>query len=107
MVNLLAIIFLNNELQNIYLLHAHALLLEYLGRLQPCLPSLHATPHRPLKILHKSRTLFMMPQMATLEDNFSKQMYLSLPKRLQLSHELGLSEQQVKLWFQSTETSDE
>ena len=42
--------------------------------------------------------------MTALEDNFSKQRYLSVPERLQLAQELGLSEQQVKTWFQNRRT---
>ncbi len=45
-----------------------------------------------------------MEQMTALEDNFSKQRYLSVPERLQLAQELGLSEQQVKTWFQNRRT---
>ncbi len=64
----------------------------------------HVTLHRPLRKLSKSRTIFTMKQVTELEDNFSKQMYLSVPKRLQLAHELELSEQQVKMWFQNRRT---
>ena len=81
---------------------------DFLGRPHPYLaygwPSLHPSLHRPLGKLRKSRTVFTVEQMTALEDNFTKQRYLSVPERLQLAQELGLSEQQVKTWFQNRRT---
>lgn len=42
--------------------------------------------------------------MVALEDNFSRQKYLSVPERLVLAKQLGLTEQQIKTWFQNRRT---
>lgn len=85
---------------------------DYLGRSHPYLTGPFGWPALPLSSLHrlpmgkqrKSRTVFTIEQMTALEDNFAKQRYLSVPERLQLAQELGLSEQQVKTWFQNRRT---
>lgn len=42
--------------------------------------------------------------MVVLEENFSRQKYLSVPERLVLAKQLGLTEQQIKTWFQNRRT---
>lgn len=39
-----------------------------------------------------------------LEERFATSKYLSVPERIQIAQELGLSEQQVKTWFQNRRT---
>ena len=43
----------------------------------------------------KARTVFSTEQMAMMESKFAEQRYLSIPTRLKLAQDLGLSEQQV------------
>lgn len=52
----------------------------------------------------KVRTIFSSDQMAALERKFSEEKYLAVPERLTLAKELGLTEQQVKTWFQNRRT---
>ena len=89
------------------LLYTHANT-DFLGHSIPYLPFgsgiYPSSLHRPLGKLRKSRTVFSILQMTTLEDNFAKQRYLSVAERLQLAQELRLSEQQVKTWFQNRRT---
>ncbi|XP_030381248.1 brain-specific homeobox protein [Scaptodrosophila lebanonensis] len=49
----------------------------------------------------KARTVFSDPQLAGLEKRFEAQRYLSTPERVELATALGLSETQVKTWFQN------
>ncbi|CAG2106578.1 unnamed protein product [Medioppia subpectinata] len=52
----------------------------------------------------RPRTAFTANQIKTLENEFEKNKYLSVSKRLQLSKELDLSETQIKIWFQNRRT---
>nr|XP_016927976.1 brain-specific homeobox protein [Drosophila suzukii] len=49
----------------------------------------------------KARTVFSDPQLSGLEKRFEGQRYLSTPERVELATALGLSETQVKTWFQN------
>lgn len=49
----------------------------------------------------KARTVFTDLQLNGLENRFKAQRYLSTPERFELAEELGLSETQVKTWFQN------
>ena len=76
----------------------------------PCYPAYGAYPvwttgpgsHK--RRSRKARTVFTAEQMVALEDNFSRQKYLSVPERLVLAKQLGLTEQQIKTWFQNRRT---
>lgn len=52
----------------------------------------------------RSRTVFSQEQLAGLEEVFERQRYLSVSERIELSMQLGLSETQVKTWFQNRRT---
>ncbi|KAL5105428.1 Brain-specific homeobox protein [Taenia crassiceps] len=49
----------------------------------------------------KARTVFSDQQLSELELRFQRQRYLSTPERIELASILGLSETQVKTWFQN------
>lgn len=49
----------------------------------------------------RRRTAFTSEQLLELEREFHLKKYLSLTERAHLAHTLGLSESQVKIWFQS------
>jgi Homeodomain len=48
----------------------------------------------------RPRTAFTGTQIKTLETEFEKNKYLSVVKRVELSKSLGLSQQQLKVWYQ-------
>ena len=52
----------------------------------------------------KSRTVFTSEQLLLLERKFEEKKYLSMTDRYYLAHKLGLSEQQIKTWFQNRRT---
>ena len=52
----------------------------------------------------KTRTSFSPTQISRLEDDFLKKKYLSSAERLELANDLGLTQQQVKIWFQNRRT---
>uniref|UniRef100_A0A8D0G7H2 BARX homeobox 2 n=1 Tax=Sphenodon punctatus TaxID=8508 RepID=A0A8D0G7H2_SPHPU len=58
-----------------------------------------ATPR--LKKPRRSRTIFTELQLMGLEKKFQKQKYLSTPDRLDLAQSLGLTQLQVKTWYQN------
>ncbi|XP_012413250.1 homeobox protein BarH-like 1 [Trichechus manatus latirostris] len=87
----------------------------------PGLPSAAGTPHLPLELQlrgkleapgpgepgtkakkgRRSRTVFTELQLMGLEKRFEKQKYLSTPDRIDLAESLGLSQLQVKTWYQN------
>ncbi|XP_037123928.1 homeobox protein BarH-like 2 [Syngnathus acus] len=54
-----------------------------------------------LKKPRRSRTIFTELQLMGLEKKFQKQKYLSTPDRLDLAQSLGLTQLQVKTWYQN------
>jgi BarH-like homeobox protein len=52
----------------------------------------------------RNRTIFNSAQLKTLEETFHRQKYLSVGVRGKLARSLGLSEDQVKTWFQNRRT---
>ncbi|XP_004685098.2 PREDICTED: homeobox protein BarH-like 1 [Condylura cristata] len=87
----------------------------------PGLPGAPGTPHLPLELQlrgkleatgagepgtkakkgRRSRTVFTELQLMGLEKRFEKQKYLSTPDRIDLAESLGLSQLQVKTWYQN------
>ncbi|XP_009904779.2 homeobox protein BarH-like 2 [Dryobates pubescens] len=58
-------------------------------------------PAPRLKKPRRSRTIFTELQLMGLEKKFQKQKYLSTPDRLDLAQSLGLTQLQVKTWYQN------
>ncbi|XP_061416411.1 homeobox protein BarH-like 2 [Lethenteron reissneri] len=56
---------------------------------------------RCAKRLRRNRTVFTESQLACLETKFEKQKYLSTPDRIDLAGCLGLTQLQVKTWYQN------
>ncbi|XP_068096472.1 homeobox protein BarH-like 2 [Hyperolius riggenbachi] len=54
-----------------------------------------------IKKPRRSRTIFTEIQLMGLEKKFQKQKYLSTPDRLDLAQSLGLTQLQVKTWYQN------
>ena len=52
----------------------------------------------------KTRTSFSSKQINKLERDFVLKKYLTSTERLELANELGLTQQQVKIWFQNRRT---
>ncbi|NWH73706.1 BAX1B protein, partial [Piaya cayana] len=65
------------------------------GKLEPPEPPGKAKKGR------RSRTVFTELQLMGLEKRFEKQKYLSTPDRIDLAESLGLSQLQVKTWYQN------
>ena len=55
----------------------------------------------PCKKQRKARTAFSDNQLQTLEKNFERQKYLSVQDRMELANKLGLTDTQVKTWYQN------
>lgn len=53
------------------------------------------------KKCRRTRTVFTDMQLIGLEKRFENQKYLSTPDRIQLADTLGLSQLQVKTWYQN------
>ncbi|ULU00673.1 hypothetical protein L3Y34_001250 [Caenorhabditis briggsae] len=53
------------------------------------------------KKMRKPRTIYNTAQLQMLQKKFDKTQYLALPDRAALAAELGLSQTQVKIWFQN------
>lgn len=67
---------------------------------------MHYTPYgkmssSKLKKPRKARTAFTDQQLNNLEKHFARQKYLSVQDRLELATKLGLSDTQVKTWYQN------
>ncbi|NWH56204.1 BAX1B protein, partial [Geococcyx californianus] len=67
------------------------------GKLEPGPPE----PAGKAKKGRRSRTVFTELQLMGLEKRFEKQKYLSTPDRIDLAESLGLSQLQVKTWYQN------
>uniref|UniRef100_A0A915CS86 Homeobox domain-containing protein n=1 Tax=Ditylenchus dipsaci TaxID=166011 RepID=A0A915CS86_9BILA len=53
------------------------------------------------KKTRKPRTIYSSHQLQQLQRRFTEAQYLALPDRAELANELGLSQTQVKIWFQN------
>lgn len=49
----------------------------------------------------KARTAFTDHQLHSMEKCFNRQKYLSVQDRMELANKLGISDTQVKTWFQN------
>ncbi|XP_025901916.1 homeobox protein BarH-like 1 [Nothoprocta perdicaria] len=76
--------------------HALPLELQLRGKLEAA-----AEPAARAKKGRRSRTVFTELQLMGLEKRFEKQKYLSTPDRIDLAESLGLSQLQVKTWYQN------
>uniref|UniRef100_A0AC34GLW8 Homeobox domain-containing protein n=1 Tax=Panagrolaimus sp. ES5 TaxID=591445 RepID=A0AC34GLW8_9BILA len=56
------------------------------------------------KKARKARTIFTDKQLQELETTFDRQKYLSVQDRMDLAHRMGLSDTQVKTWYQNRRT---
>ena len=56
---------------------------------------------RKYKPYRKPRTLFTSQQLKELEKKFNENQYLHKEQKADLSHQLKLTESQVKVWFQN------
>uniref|UniRef100_A0A8D0G6C2 Homeobox domain-containing protein n=2 Tax=Sphenodon punctatus TaxID=8508 RepID=A0A8D0G6C2_SPHPU len=67
------------------------------GKLESCAPEQGSKTKKG----RRSRTVFTELQLMGLEKRFEKQKYLSTPDRIDLAESLGLSQLQVKTWYQN------
>ncbi|XP_018593075.1 homeobox protein BarH-like 1 [Scleropages formosus] len=84
------------DLRNLHHLHHHHHHQHHRAKLEA-----GADGENKLKKGRRSRTVFTELQLVGLEKRFEKQKYLSTPDRIDLAESLGLSQLQVKTWYQN------
>ncbi|XP_042303908.1 homeobox protein BarH-like 1 isoform X2 [Sceloporus undulatus] len=75
--------------------------LHFRGKLEPGAAGAASEAGSKAKKGRRSRTVFTELQLMGLEKRFEKQKYLSTPDRIDLAESLGLSQLQVKTWYQN------
>uniref|UniRef100_A0A914CMD5 Homeobox domain-containing protein n=1 Tax=Acrobeloides nanus TaxID=290746 RepID=A0A914CMD5_9BILA len=64
----------------------------------------HSNGHSSSKKARKARTIFTDKQLQELETTFDRQKYLSVQDRVDLAQRMGLTDTQVKTWYQNRRT---